>query len=156
MFSVYLLHICNCTHLMAAFERYCVEKVGMPLCIMFSVTAVLTFAVCLMVDLVRRFALLSDLQLAVLDGYKSYLFHFLFSIKKLSFHYTGGIAFWVYRVISRFSLEVFLHLVAAQRLRRNCRSDSIGFVHTLLYLIAWVFYTKPLRFTILTLCGLLY
>jgi hypothetical protein len=58
MFSVYLLHICNCTHLMASFERYCVEKVGMSLCIMFSVTAVLTFAVCLMVDLVRRFALL--------------------------------------------------------------------------------------------------
>lgn len=45
------------------------------------------------------------------------------------FHYTGGIAFWVYRVISRFSLEVFLHLVAAQRLRRNRRSDSIGLVH---------------------------
>jgi surface polysaccharide O-acyltransferase-like enzyme len=58
MFSVYLLHICNCTHLMASFERYCVEKVGMSLCIMFSVTAVLTFAVCLMVDLVRRFALI--------------------------------------------------------------------------------------------------
>jgi hypothetical protein len=35
----------------------------------------------------------------------------------------------VYRVISRFSLEVFLHLVAAQRLRRNRRSDSIWFVH---------------------------
>ncbi len=45
------------------------------------------------------------------------------------FHYTGRIAFWVYRVISRFSLEVFLHLVAAHGLRRNRRSDSIGFVH---------------------------
>jgi hypothetical protein len=45
------------------------------------------------------------------------------------FHYTGRIAFWVYCVISRFSLEVFLHLVAAQGLRRNCRADSIWFVH---------------------------
>ena len=58
MFSVYLLHICNCAHLMASFERYCVEAVGMPHFAMFSVTAVVTFAVCLMVDLVRRFALI--------------------------------------------------------------------------------------------------
>ena len=99
---------------------------------------------------------LAQLQAAVLDGDKSCLFHFLISIKKLSFHYTGRIAFWVYRVISRFSLEVFLHLVAAQRLRRNCRSDSIWLVHALLYLIALVFYTKPLRFSILNRCGLLY
>ena len=58
MFSVYLLHICNCTHLMWSFEVYCVENLKMPLCIMFIATAIVTFVVCLAVDLVRRCALI--------------------------------------------------------------------------------------------------
>ena len=57
MFSVYLLHICNCTHLMWSFEVYCVENLKMPLCIMFIATAIVTFVVCLVVDLMRRCAL---------------------------------------------------------------------------------------------------
>ena len=58
MFSVYLLHICNCTHLMWSFEVYCVDSLKMPLYVMFTVTAIVTFVVSLAVDLVRRFALI--------------------------------------------------------------------------------------------------
>lgn len=58
MFSVYLLHICNCTHLMWSFEVYCVDTLKMPLYVMFAVTAIVTFVVSLAVDLLRRFALI--------------------------------------------------------------------------------------------------
>lgn len=57
MFSVYLLHICNCTHLMWTFEVYCFDTLKMPLYAMFAVTAIVTFIASLAVDLVRRFAL---------------------------------------------------------------------------------------------------
>ena len=45
------------------------------------------------------------------------------------FHYTGRIAFWVYRQISRLALEILLHLVTAYRLRCDGCFDSIWFVH---------------------------
>lgn len=58
MFSVYLLHICNCKHLIWSFEVYCVDILKMPLYVMFAVTAIVTFVVSLAVDLLRRFALI--------------------------------------------------------------------------------------------------
>ena len=58
MFSIYLLHICNCTHLMWSFEVYCVDTLKMPLYVMFTLTAIVTFFVSLAVDLARRFTLI--------------------------------------------------------------------------------------------------
>ena len=58
MFSIYLLHICNCNHLMADFERYCIEDVGMPFYIMVVVVTFVTFFICLSVDLLRRCVLI--------------------------------------------------------------------------------------------------
>ena len=57
MFSVYLLHICNCRHLMWRFEEYCVQSLNMPIGMMFILTSIVTFSSCLMIDLMRRGAL---------------------------------------------------------------------------------------------------
>ena len=64
MFSVYLLHICNCRHLMWSFEVYCVENLKMPLCTMYIATAIVTFVVCFAVDLARR-CVLFPLRVAI-------------------------------------------------------------------------------------------
>lgn len=54
MFSVYLLHICNCRHLMWEFEVYCVQVLDFRIWMMFVVTGIVTFVTCFAVDLLRR------------------------------------------------------------------------------------------------------
>lgn len=55
MFSVYLLHITGGgLKLMSQFETWMYEKVGVSLWLVFALTAIVTFILCIILDFVRR------------------------------------------------------------------------------------------------------